>query len=72
MDETILHDINQEIYAKFPYLEGVIPQQKTLPGSQVQLIYSGMATTENGIQLPMIVKVKLSTEGHILAVTTSR
>lgn len=72
MDETILHDINQEIYTKFPYLEGVIPQKKNLPGNQVQLTYLGMATTENGIQLPMIVKVKLSTEGHILAVTTAR
>lgn len=72
MDETTLHRINQEIYTKFPYLKDVVPKQKDLPAGQSQLIYTGTATTANGIQMPMIVKVKVSAQGNILAVTTSR
>ncbi len=46
--------------------------QKTLPDGNFQLTYSANAETENGISLPITIKVKTSPAGKILAITTSK
>jgi len=72
MDDHILVAINQELYARFPYLKDIEPTQKILQNGNFQLIYTSTAETENGIKLPITIKVKTSPEGKILAITTSK
>jgi hypothetical protein len=72
MDEKTLFLTNQEVYSRFPYLKDIQPMQKTLPDGNFQLTYSANAETENGIKLPITIKVKTSPAGKILSITTSK
>jgi len=72
MDKCILVEINQEIYTRFPYLKDIEPIQKIMPDGNFQLTYISTVETENGIKLPITIKVKTSHEGKILGITTSK
>ena len=72
MDCDKLNEINEIIFAKFPYLSAVQPTQKTLPDGNIQLNYSTTVETESKFSMPMIVKVKTSPTGKILALKTSK
>jgi len=72
MDCDKLNEINETIFTKFPYLSAVQPTQKTLPDGNIQLIYSTTVETESKFSMPMIVKVKTSPTGKILAIKTSK
>ena len=72
MNDELLHQINQEIYAKFPYMSGVQSAQKKLSDGNLQLTYSTTVKAASGFEMPMIAKVKVTPAGKILGITTSK
>lgn len=67
-----LEKINLEIFKKFPYLAGSQPSQKDLPNQVTQLSYSAAPDTASGIPLPITVKVKVSPQGKIVNISTTK
>ena len=72
LEKDQLEKINKEILKKFPYLGEKLPRQKDMPGNITQLSYSGVAKTANGMQLPITIKVKVSSDGNIINISTSK
>lgn len=72
MDPEKIAAINQEIYTKFPYLSDVTPSQRDLPDGHIQLVYAAIVETESNMKLPIKVKVKVSQQGDILNISTSK
>ena len=72
LENDRLEEINQEIYKKFPYMDGSQPKQKDLPGGVTQLSYCASTETANGMILPITVKVKMSKDGKLMSISTSK
>jgi hypothetical protein len=72
MISEVIDKINNKIYAQFPYLDGIKPEfEKTSDGLSV-LKYSGSSKTADGHVIPITIKVKISADGEITQITSSR
>ena len=72
MDNHALQSICDEIYRKFPEVNGARPRVSAYSESKVLLIFNGKATTADGKTLSRTVRVVASEDGKIDKVTTSR
>lgn len=76
MEDRFIEAICNQIYRKFPEVDGVRPkiQSQELPESSPNylLTFKGSATTANGKRMSRIVRVVATEKGKIVKVTTSR
>lgn len=75
MDAKTLDSICEQVYRKFPEVDGVRPKLQSVSkgtASQHVLIFTSHATTENGKSLTRIVRVVITPEGKILKMSTSK
>jgi hypothetical protein len=76
MDNRIVDNICNQVYKKFPEVEGAVPRITPQPveGEHNNYLFSfkGSATTEDGHKIQRLVRVVASERGKILKMTTSR
>ena len=63
--------INKVIYRDYPFYKGVKPKV-TERGGELLLVYEKNEKTEDGLMLPMLLRVKADAEGNIRSVSGSR
>lgn len=73
LDGGVLHNVNQEIYRRFPEVAGQAPQVQehaaALP--RYRLVYRGEVLTADHKRLPRWVRVVITAQGEIVKITTS-
>ena len=72
MEQLTINTINKKIFKQFPYLKGTSPVINNNPDGSLSFKYSGESKTESGFTIPLSVKVKVSENGEIIQVTSSR
>lgn len=75
MDAKTLSSICDQVYHKFPEVNGVRPKLQPLSKgtiSQHVLIFSSKATGMNGKAIPRVVRVVVNAEGKIVKMSTSK
>ena len=85
MDSKLLQTISQEIYRRFPELNGRRPRVQAIKPGQGRsnggslpadakhlLVFSGRAATSTGKQMPLIIRVVVNEQGKILKISSSR
>lgn len=85
MDPKVVQSISQEIYHRFPDLEGRKPRLQAVKPGQTRpaglsltsdarylLVYSGRVATSTGKEMPYNVRVVVDEQGKILKISTSR
>ena len=68
---SIVDRINNTIYKDYPFYKGVKPKVTEQSGGLL-LVYQKDDKTEDGLSLPMILRVKADNEGRIKSVSGSR
>lgn len=68
---SVVDRINKTIYKDYPFYKGVKPKV-TERGGELLLVYEKNEKTEDGLNLPMMLRVRADTEGKIKAVSGSR
>ncbi|KPL77829.1 hypothetical protein ADN00_08050 [Ornatilinea apprima] len=72
MEKQLLDKICEQIYRRFPEVNGKKPTVKSQPNEQVLLVFSAVAKTSDGHSIPRTVRVLVSSNGKVLKTTTSR
>lgn len=72
LEKEQIEIINKEICTKFPYLKDIQPIQEELPNGLARLSYSATPKTDSGFSLPITIKVKISSEGKIINISTTK
>jgi hypothetical protein len=87
INSKLVQTVNQEVYRRFPQLDGISPKVEARPGqggaakqTAYCLIYStnvavkspGKAQGGSASSLPWLVRVLVDDQGKILKITTSR
>lgn len=76
MDGHLVDLICNQIYRRFPEVDGARPRVQSQPGNgssqNYLLIFKGSATTADGKKMPRVVRVVADERGKIVKVTTSR
>ena len=72
MEQELIDKINDQVFKQFPYLEKKPPTIKQNPDESISLKYIGTSKTANGFIIPLSVKVKVSQDGKIIQITSSR
>jgi hypothetical protein len=75
MESDIMDKVCQQVYRKFPEVNGIKPSIKSQPSDEGQhylLTFKGNATTPDGKILPRIVRVVANDKGKLIKLTTSR
>ena len=75
MDEKTLSSICDQVYHRFPEVNGIRPKLQSMSKgatSQHVLIFSTKATAANGKSLPRVVRVVVSSDGKIVKMSTSK
>lgn len=68
---SVVDRINKVIYRDYPFYKGVKPKV-TERGGELLLVYEKNEKTEDGLSLPMMLRVRADSEGKIKAVSGSR
>ena len=68
---SVVDRINKTIYKDYPFYKGVKPKV-TERGGELLLVYEKNEKTEDGLNLPMMLRVRADTEGKIKAISGSR
>ena len=68
---SVVDRINKTISKDYPFYKGVKPKV-TERGGELLLVYEKNEKTEDGLNLPMILRVRADAEGKIKAVSGSR
>ena len=68
---SIVDQINKTVYKDYPFFKGVKPKVTEQSGGLL-LVYQKDDKTEDGLSLPMILRVKADNEGRIKSVSGSR
>ena len=63
--------INKVIYRDYPFFKGIKPKVNER-GGELLLVYEKNEKTEDGLSLPMMLRVRADSEGKIKAVSGSR
>ena len=69
---SVIDKINKEIYKAYPYWKGVKPKVSENAKGELLLVYEKNEKTEDGLNLPMMLRVRADAEGKIKAVSGSR
>ena len=69
---SVVDRINKTIYKDYPFYKGVKPKVTEQPGALLLLVYEKNEKTEDGLNLPMTLRVRADAEGKIKAVSGSR
>jgi len=76
MNNHVIDNICNQVYKKFPEVDGAVPKITAQPteGQHANFLISfrGTGTTEDGKQIQRLVRVVATEKGKILKVTTSR
>jgi hypothetical protein len=72
MDRQQLSSICEQIYHKFPEVNGKQPKVQSQPGDQTLLIFTGSAMAADGRKITRTVRVVANQSGKIIKVSTSR
>ena len=72
MEEQTIQIINKKIFKQFPYLKGESPVIKNNPDGSFSFKYFSESKTESGFTIPLSVKAKVSENGEIIQITSSR
>jgi len=75
MDAKTLGQVCEQVYRKYPEVQGVRPKLQPLskgPVSQHVLIFSSHATSSSGQNIPRVVRVVVNGEGKIVKMSTSK
>jgi len=85
MDLKLLQTVSQEIYRRFPELNGRRPRVQAIRSGQGRsnvgsipadakhlLVFSGRAATSTGKHMPFIIRVVVNEQGKILKISSSR
>jgi hypothetical protein len=75
MDAKALSSICDEVYQRFPEVNGVRPKLQSMSkgtASQHVLIFSGHATTASGKSMERVVRVVVSADGKVIKMSTSK
>ena len=64
--------VNKQIYKEYPFYKGVKPKVNELDNGDLLLVYEKSEKTEDGLVLPMQLRVKASADGTIRSVTGSK
>lgn len=68
---SVVDKINKVIYRDHPQFKGVKPKVTDRNG-ELLLVYETCEKTEDGLKLPMQLRVKADAEGRIKAISASR
>lgn len=66
-----IDQINKKIYQDYPFFKGVKPKVSERSG-ELLLVYEKNEKTEDGLTLPMSLRVKADADGKIRSVSGSR
>jgi len=72
MEQEIIQKINDQVFKQFPYLKDSSPSIKKNPDGSLSFKYHGEPKTENGFSIPLSIKVKVSENGEIIQITSSK
>jgi hypothetical protein len=72
MDRETMKKVCQQIYRRFPDVEGSKPKVRSYDQDLSLLIFSGKGTTADGRSIGRTVRVVVNPDGKIKKVTTSR
>jgi hypothetical protein len=75
MDAKTLSSICDQVYQKFPEVNGVRPKLQAMSKGQVSqhvLIFSSTATASNGKSMNRVVRVVVGSDGKIVKMSTSK
>lgn len=68
---SVIDSINKVIYKDYPFYKGVKPKVSEQPGGML-LVYEKNEKTEDGLSLPMQLRVKTDADGKIRSVSGSK
>ena len=69
---SIVDKVNKTIYKDYPFYKGVKPKVSENSKGEMLLVYEKSEKTEDGLTLPMLLRVKADAEGNIRSVSGSR
>ena len=69
---SIVDKVNKTVYKDYPFYKGVKPKVSENAKGEMLLVYEKSEKTEDGLTLPMLLRVKADAEGNIRSVSGSR
>ena len=69
---SVIDKINKEVYRDYPFYKGVKPKVSENSKGELLLVYEKNEKTEDGLNLPMMLRVRADSEGKVKAVSGSR
>lgn len=75
MDAKTLSGVCEQVYRKYPEVQGIRPKLQPLSKGSVSqhvLIFSSHATSSSGKSIPRVVRVVVNAEGKIVKMSTSK
>jgi hypothetical protein len=72
MDREVMKKICEQIYKRFPDVNGSKPKVRAYEQDQSLLIFQGKGTTADGRSISRTVRVVVNPDGKIKKVSTSR
>lgn len=71
MERKLMDAVCQQVYKKFPEVNGVKPSSSARPDDQTLLVFKGTAATGDGRTIQRVIRVVVDSSGKILKMTTS-
>lgn len=72
MNQETMKKVCEQIYKRFPDVQGSKPKVRAYEQDQALLIFQGKGTTADGRSIPRTVRVVVNPDGKIKKVSTSR
>ena len=69
---SVVDKVNKTVYKDYPFYKGVKPKVSENSKGEMLLVYEKSEKTEDGLTLPMLLRVKADAEGNIRSVSGSR
>ena len=69
---SVVDKVNKTVYKDYPFYKGVKPKVSENAKGEMLLVYEKSEKTEDGLTLPMLLRVKADAEGNIRSVSGSR
>jgi hypothetical protein len=69
---SIVDKVNKTVYKDYPFYKGIKPKISENSKGEMLLVYEKSEKTEDGLTLPMLLRVKADAEGNIRFVSGSR
>lgn len=72
MDRSAIEKVCQKVYRRFPDLKSKRPRVSSQGNGRFLLLFSGSATTPDGMSISQTIRVVADEQGRILKTSTSR